>query len=510
MKIQSLGQPITLNFTRGDWDSVVALTIRMLALLVLFPAILIRTFHFAPELVFGQIIPGLALTLLVGSSAFAYYAARLAAVRGRPEVTALPYGLSTPVMFVFLFGMMGPVYFSTRDPLQAYRIGLGAAFVGGLVELSGAVIGPWLHRVTPRPGLLGTIAGVALVWIAVVPLTLIFSSPLIGLVSLFVALLGILGCYRFPFHLPVGMVVIILGVGLGLLTGEVRPTLESVAVAVPVPVLGDLWAGLKLLLARPEFLAVIIPIEISNFIETIGNVESARTAGDPYAVRPCLLIQGAGTCLGAMLGSPFPTVIWIGHPAYKQLNAGPGYTLLTGLFLFAAAALGLLAFLYHLVPAASAATLLVVVGLLMVQHAFQASPPAHGVAIALAMAPHLADLLHKQLAGMLLEILPGGTTPALLARLAENHAVYLPSYALLAQGAILTGLLWGSIAAFLVEGKLRQAALFSSLAFFLSLVGLIHAEQIGLSFSPVTAGYLVVTLLFGLFYLHQRGAGGND
>src|SRR5512145_779857 len=97
---------------------------------------------------------------------FAYFARKLAAAEGRADVTALPYGISTPVMFVYLFAIMGPVYFATKDPLLAYRVGLAAAFIGGFVEMSGALVGPWLEKVTPRAGMLGTIAGVAIVWIA--------------------------------------------------------------------------------------------------------------------------------------------------------------------------------------------------------------------------------------------------------------------------------------------------------------------------------------------------------
>ena len=50
-------------------------------------------------------------------------------------------------------------------------------------------------------------------------------------------------------------------------------------------------------------------------------------------------------------------------------------------------------------------------------------------------------------------------------------------------------------------GQLRQAMFFSFLAFCLSLVGLIHAPQLGLTLSPMTLGYLLLTGLFGLFQL---------
>jgi AGZA family xanthine/uracil permease-like MFS transporter len=95
----------------------------------------------------------------------------------------------------------------------------------------------------------------------------------------------------------------------------------------------------------------------------------------------------------------------------------------------------------------------------------------------------------------------------LVARLAEKQGVYLQSYGLLSRGAIVTGLLWSSILAFVVDRDLRRATLFSLLATLLSLVGLIHAEQIGLSWSAVTVGYLLLTVLLGFLHLVNRRTG---
>jgi AGZA family xanthine/uracil permease-like MFS transporter len=407
-------------------------------------------------------------------------------------------------MFVYLFGIMGPVYFATNDPLLAYRIGLGAAFIGGLVEMSGALVGPWLERITPRAGMLGTIAGVAIVWIAVVPSAIIFANPIIGLPALFVVLLGLIGRYQFPFRLPAGLVAIGLGVFLGFFTGDSAIRFDETGFYPPIPVLGDLWIGLRLIFTRPEILAVVIPIGIYNFIETTGNVESAKSAGDSYDVRKCQLVDGLGTCFGALFGSPFPTTVHIGHPAYKQMGSRTGYALVAGTFLFLASLIGLYGLLQHLIPTAAVAPLLVFVGIVITNYAFQETPPAHGVAVAFALVPHIADLLKKQLDGTLLEVLQGGSAaPALMARLADNQGVYLQSYGLLSKGAIITSLLWGSILAFLIDRDLRKAMLFSLLASFLSLVGLIHADKIGLSLSPITLGYLVLTGLLGLFHLSE-------
>jgi AGZA family xanthine/uracil permease-like MFS transporter len=492
----------TLRIKRGDWNAFATLGTDNLATIVILPTILIGTFQLPPEIVFGRILPGLGLTLFVGLGVFAYFGIRLARRQERPDVTALPYGISTPAMFVYLFGIMGPVYFASNDPLLAYRIGLGAAFVGGLVEMSGALVGPWLQRITPQAGLLGTMAGVAIVWIAVIPSAIVFANPIIGLPSLFVVLLGLVGHFRFPFRLPAGLVAIGLGMCLGFMTGDSTLRFDEPALYVPLPVLGDLWMGLRLIVSRPEILAVVIPIAVYNFVETMGNVESANAAGDPYDVRKCQLVDGFGTCLGAVFGSPFPTTVYLGQPAYKRMGGGTGYVLLTGAFLLIASLVGLFGVLQHLIPAAAIAPLLVFVGVVMTHYAFQTTPATHGVAVAFALVPHIADLLKKQLDGTLFEVLqPGSSSPALLSRLAENQGVYLQSYGILSRGAIITGLLWGSILACLVDRDLRKAMLFGLFASCLSLLGVIHAEQIGFSWSPITVGYLVLTGLLGIFHL---------
>lgn len=494
---------------RGDWDGVLTLGTDNLAKMVILPAVLIGTFHFPAELVFGRILPGLALTLCVGLGIFSWQAARLARRGGRDDMTALPYGVSTPVLFVFLYAVIGPVFFAGGDALTAYRVALGAAFIGGLVEMSGALIGPWLIRVTPRAGILGTVAGVAIVWIAMVPSGIIFANPVIGLPALFVVLLGLVGRYRFPFRLPTGLVAIGLGVALGLLTGDATFSFgqadgQGIGLYPPVPMIGDLWIGLKLVLARPDILAIVIPIEIYNFMETIGNVETARGAGDEYPLRRTMLLDGAGTLLGAVFGSPFPTTVYLGQPAYKQLGSRTAYAPLTGAFLLTASLFGLFAFLQNLIPPAAISSLLLFVGIVMTQYSFQAAPPGHGVAIAFALIPHMADLLKKQLDGTLLEVFrQGGVAPELVGRLASNQGVYLESYGLLSRGAIITGMLWGSILACIIDHDLRRAAFFAALATGLSLVGMIHAPRIGLSPTPITIGYAVLTAVLAGSYAVQ-------
>ncbi|MDN3721369.1 hypothetical protein QW131_24770 [Roseibium salinum] len=106
-------------------------------------------FQMPAEIVYGRIVPGAAIAILAGVAVYVLLAKRAAARHGR-DVTALPYGISTPVMFVYLFGVIGPIYWSTNDPLLAWQVGIGAGFMGGIVAALGAIVGPWLKKRSRR------------------------------------------------------------------------------------------------------------------------------------------------------------------------------------------------------------------------------------------------------------------------------------------------------------------------------------------------------------------------
>ncbi len=492
-------------FRAGEWNGFLTLATDNLANIVILPPILMTAFHMPPEIVYGKIMCGIAVSVFVAQGLFVYLAYRLAKATGRDDVTALPYGVSTPVMFVYLFAVIGLVYHETNDPLLAYRASLGFGFIGGLVAMSGALVGSLVQRIAPLPGILGTMGGVALAWIVIVPISIILGNPLIGLPCLFIVLLGLLGNFRFPFNAPAMLVTVLVGIAIGAFTGESTIHVEVLAMRPPLPVLDDLWIGLREALARPEILAVVIPVQVYNFMETIGNVEMARTAGDTYNVRTSLLLDGFGTCLAAMFGSPFSTTVYLGHPGYKQMGGRRGYAMMSGLFLLAASIGGFFAFFQHLIPTPSVAALIVFIGLASTAYPFQVIPVSQAAAIVTAFIPHIGDLMKKQLDGTLAEVLPAGAiNPGLMTNLANNQAVYLSSYGLLSHGAIITGLLWGSIVAFLIDKQLGKAVVFTAVAAGLSALGFIHADKLGLYMSPITGAYIILAVLLAASWAWER------
>ena len=191
-------------FARNDFSAFWALFTDNLINLIVLSGICQFVFNMPADIVFGRIVPGAAVAILAGIAVYTWLAKHTAEKEGR-DVTALPYGISTPVMFVYLFGVIGPIYWSTNDAMLAWQVGIGAGFMGGIVAGLGAIVGPWLKRVTPRAGMLGTLCGIALVFIGTVPLATIFEDPFIGFASMIIILWGLVGRHRLPFNIPAGL-----------------------------------------------------------------------------------------------------------------------------------------------------------------------------------------------------------------------------------------------------------------------------------------------------------------
>ena len=489
-------------FSRHDLSAFWALFADNLANMILVSVICTVVLHIPGSVVFGKILPGLGVALIVGLGFYSILARRLAFREKRHDVTALPYGISTPILFVYLFLIMKPVHDGALDSgatpeeagLLAWRVGIAAAFLGGVLETLGAVVGPRLKRMLPRAGMLGTLAGIALVWIATVPLAEIFEDPLVGFGSLTIIFVGLFALYRLPFGIPAGLAAIAVGTSIGFATGEASFTLEGTGLFVPLPVIGDLVEGMKNLFQNPWILAVVIPAEIYNFIETKNNVESAEAAGDSYPVGTCQVMDGMGTMAGALFGSAFPTTVYIGHPGYKRLEARAGYAFGVGAFFFLGSLFGMMAFLHHLIPMAATAPILVYIGLVIVGQAFRASPAPHAVAVAIAMIPHVSNLLFTKWQG-LAQVLVGDKS-RLVAEETVNamklEGCHVLGHSALFSGSIVIGLLWGSITAFLLDGKLQRALIVVLASMALTLVGLIHTPTLGFQITPIFWGYSIM------------------
>src|SRR5262245_52813374 len=84
---------------RGDVDGFFGLALDNLIQLLVIGALCTHVLGFGPDLVYGRILPGAAVSVLVGNLFYSWQAMRLARATGRRDVTALPYGINTVSLF---------------------------------------------------------------------------------------------------------------------------------------------------------------------------------------------------------------------------------------------------------------------------------------------------------------------------------------------------------------------------------------------------------------------------
>src|SRR5947207_1444121 len=95
-------------FVRGDIDGFFGLALDNLVQLLLIDSLCRVVLEMPAELITGRILPGAAVSLLVGNLFYAWQAQRLADRTGRDDVCALPYGINTVSLIAYVFLVMLP------------------------------------------------------------------------------------------------------------------------------------------------------------------------------------------------------------------------------------------------------------------------------------------------------------------------------------------------------------------------------------------------------------------
>lgn len=351
------------------------------------------------EIVYGRVIPGMSIGLLLSGLYYAYMAYKLGKKEGRADVTALPSGISTPAMFVILYAVIMPLHYALGDPELTWSAAVAACFIGGLVEFIGGFIGPWMKKRIPRAALLGTVAGIGFIWMATQGVFDVFSDPVIGLPILLVAMVGVFGGYLFKGKFPPLVFAILGGIIYALLLGRTQIDFSGIGFYFPNPAnsIQGLINGFAVVL---PYLTIIIPIEIYNFIETMDNVEAANAAGDNYI--------------------------------FTQITGSVGF------------------------------------------------------------------------ADVWTEVLPNGVEgyAVEVSQYLIDHGVMWRGVAEVKSGAIIIGIILGTITAFIIDKRLDKVAITALFAAVLALFGFIHSASLGIYLtSPFVAGYLVVAVISYILHL---------
>ena len=499
---------------RGDLDGFFGLALDNLVQLLLIDTLCRVVLGFPADLVYSRVLPGAAVSILVGNIAYSIQARRLAERTGRADVCALPYGINTVSLFAHVFLIMLPAKALAErtgapDATRvAWQAGLLATLVSGVIEVACAFVAERVRKATPRAALLSTLAGIALGFISLGFLFRTFAHPIVGLTTLAIVMLTYFGRVRFKGHLPGGIVAVSLGTMLSWITGLAPAGARPFAAGVhfPIPVVADLFAAIGGNHLVP-YLSVIIAMSLFNVLGSLQNIESAEAAGDSYDTRYSLTMNGVGSVAAALFGSAFPTTIYIGHPGWKALGARAGYSILNGIFVTLICLTGTLAWIAWAIPIDAGMAIVLWIGIMIIAQAFQATPAAHAPAVVVGLLPGIgawgALMAKNGLRAAGLGGAAGGFSQSLIAEFQKSDTWIEGAFAI-EQGFLFTAMILSAAVVAVIERRWFVAAAWCGAAALLSAIGLMHAYQwtfgdTALRLAPAwpfVIGYSFMALLF--------------
>ncbi len=520
----------------------------------------------AAYLIFARILPGAAVSLLIGNLFYAWQAHRLAAREKRSDVCALPYGINTPSLLVYVFFVIAPVYRSTGDAELAWQMGLVACLGSGVIEFFGSFVAERIRKRTPRAALLSTLAGIAIGFISMTFALQIWQNPIIAMLPLGLILVTYFSKIRFPFGLPGGLTAVLAGTALAwLLPGDwLGHPMSTAAVGqawaergfhFPVFCGGALWDAIA---NHPRevlgHLSVVIPMGLFNVAGSLQNIESAEAGGDRYPTGPSLAVNGIGTIAAAFFGSCFPTTIYIGHPGWKGLGARAGYSTLNGLVITVLALSGTVALISTIIPIEAGIAIVLWIGIVITAQAYQETPKAHAPAVAVGLFPAIAAwgatvcagaFIQAQMQsspdtppGQIAPLVPIGPGNTMQDMLTMDHpqaglgtqanGFLIHGMNVLERGYIFTCMILAAVSAHLIDRKFFQAAIWACVGAMLTFIGLMHAYSLqgnevayyfvfskppegALAFHEfkIAVGYLLAAGVFFAFGLYHRKHGDS-
>ncbi len=478
------GSPRYRWFVAGDLNGFFGLMFDNLTVMSFLAGILVFAFGYPADIVYGRMFPGTAFGVLFGDLVYTWMAFRLARRTGR-QVTAMPLGLDTPSTIGLALVVLGPAFLSLKSQGMAEReaalttwyIGMATMVMIGIIKLALSFAGAWVQKIVPQAGLLGSIAGIALALIGFVPLVDIFGLPLVGLVALGLLLYNLVAKIGLPGNAPGVLASVVLGTALyhvlgpaGLLGTPYQVPVAEFHLGFPVPTL-DFVKGFVPALT---YLPLAAPFALLTVVGGINVTESARVAGDDYPTRDILLTEAVATLVAGLCGGVAQSTPYIGQPAYKQMGARAGYTLLTGLFIGLGGMLGYVSTIVELIPRAVLAPILIFVALDIMVQAFLACPARHAPAVALAYLPSVARLLAIKFTTP--SLVPVERFRALMTTPGKELPEALVTIAL-GNGFILTAMLWGAFLAEMIDRRLRRSALYLAILAVFTFFGVVHSSS---------------------------------
>lgn len=426
-----------------------------------------------------------------------WMATRLSIQFGR-EFTAQPYGINTVGAFPFLFGIMLPIAIQTGSLEMAWKAGVTGNFIVGLINvLLGCIFAipacaNFILNWVPVTAFTVPVAGVGLTWLALNQIAPCFSYPM-GMLGVFMVVLMYMSKAPLKigkFKLPEVLHWVVPGMIVGYAYLTCPASQPGYTFVYPG---GGLWIGGAFLEGFSMIggaLGTVIPIAIAASAGDLMALVGAYNAGDPFPIPETLIVDGLMTILGSILGSPFGTVIYFGHPVHKRLGGKCSYSAWNGVIYLILCLSGIFPLFLDIFPKQAVGPTIMIFGLLLAEDCTKFSPQRHHGVIFFALWFGFCEYFNTGF----------GISDAT----DEGRGIVV-----MAKGALLSCMIWSSMYVYAIDRRYLPAAAFAVFAAFFSFLGIIHNDGINfdnlvtgsLKFADGTPVYACSPLQFMLAYL---------
>jgi AGZA family xanthine/uracil permease-like MFS transporter len=490
-----------LTFLPGDFASLASLFFDNLSTLLGVSGATFGVLSADPELarkiVYQRMVPSCGVMLFLGNVYYAFQSARMTKQKGR-LFTAQPYGLNTSGAFPFIFNIMLPIALGAICDVPAdkrvevaYQVCVAANFLTGIINIVLGIVGEYVLYLAPIAAFLTPISGIGIVWLAINQIIPNLSAPFPGLLPLFMCFYAYYsGCFRRSngeAWLPEALQMVIPALIIAYIWQS--PVFSPDAVELEVEnheagglyfAGGDIAEGFK---HMSTYVGVVIPISLLASMGDIMVLVSAQKAGDAYSIRETMISDGVGTLLGALLGSPIGTVVYIGHPIHKKNGAGNGYSLMNGVLYLIITLSGLMPIIAAVVPLTATGPIIMIFGLMITQQAFESVKPRHWPAIVFGLFFFILDY-----AGAGQQPAYDGSEESEMA----NYASGFYGKTALRQSAPLLSIMWCSMITYTIDRRWDRVIFWACLAAVCSALGIVHQPKALVSSSLFANGVFAV------------------
>ncbi|CAF1391523.1 unnamed protein product [Rotaria sordida] len=499
-------------FVRGDIDGFVALYINNLSTLL---AILLSLQPILGDnIVYSKVLPGTGLAMLWGNFYYVYMARKLAFKEKRGNVCAMPYGICTPGAFAFIYVIISPTYYGcipTHDKAYcqelAWNVALASNFITGIVLLLLCVFGEFIRKNTPSVALLASISGIGYVILALNEYLPISETPIVGFIPFTIVMLGYFGGVTYG-PLPVAFVALVIGTILGWATSLNQGSVVHEAVHLlkfypPVFPMKEMFQHIDTI---HFYLSTTIPTAIVIAIGTIQCVESAKRAGDFYPTHEAMFVDGIGTLIATCFGSIFSMTAYIGHPAMKKMGAKQAYSIINGICYLPLCFFGISGLLISIISVVAINPVVIFIGLVICSDTLAITPQRHYPAFLLGLMPIIADWGKGTILSGVSNAYSNFTLPNV--QFSSNVSSFITGFsyrglANFAGGSLLQSIFVTAIFMYMIDRKFLHATVWSLLASFLSLFGLINSSNVGVLVKNTDDGwrFTVAYVMLAAFFL---------